>query len=72
MDDTRLIDMIVIVGESIIRRCLLETSYSYINKAKNNMERQEYYLKIKNRLMRSLVLSTFLYACESWTLTADI
>ena len=29
-------------------------------------------LKLKIRLMRSLVLSTFLYACESWTLTADI
>ena len=29
-------------------------------------------LKLKIRLMRSLVLSTFIYACESWTLTADI
>ena len=29
-------------------------------------------LKSKIRLMRSLVLSTFLYACESWTLTADL
>ena len=26
----------------------------------------------KIRLMRSLVLSIFLYACESWTLTADL
>lgn len=26
----------------------------------------------KIRLMRSLVMSIFLYACESWTLTADI
>ena len=26
----------------------------------------------KIRLMRSLVTSTFLYACESWTLTAEL
>ena len=29
-------------------------------------------LSIKIRLMRSLVLSVFLYACESWTLTAEL
>jgi len=29
-------------------------------------------LKSKVRLMRSLVLSIFLYACETWTLTADL
>ena len=29
-------------------------------------------LKSKIRLMRALVISTFLYACESWTLTADL
>ena len=29
-------------------------------------------LKLKIWLMRSLVLSTFLYACESWMLTANI
>ena len=29
-------------------------------------------LKSKIRLMRSLVLSIFLYACESWTLTKDL
>lgn len=28
-------------------------------------------LRSKIRLMRSLVISIFLYACESWTLTAD-
>ena len=28
-------------------------------------------LSSKIRLMRSLVMSIFLYACESWTLTAD-
>ena len=29
-------------------------------------------LSIKIRLMRSLVLSIFLYACKSWTLTAEL
>ena len=29
-------------------------------------------LASKVRLMRTLILSTFLYACESWTLTAEI
>ena len=30
------------------------------------------YLSPKIRLMRSLVTSIFLYACESWTLTAEL
>ena len=30
------------------------------------------YLSSKIRLMRSLVTSTFLYTCESWTLTAEL
>ena len=29
-------------------------------------------LPSKVKLMRTLILSTFLYACESWTLTAEI
>ena len=29
-------------------------------------------LKSKIRLMRALVMSVFLYACETWTLTADL
>ena len=29
-------------------------------------------LSSKKRLMRSLVTSIFLYACESWTLTAEL
>ena len=29
-------------------------------------------LSSKTRLMRSLVTSIFLYACESWTLTAEL
>ena len=28
--------------------------------------------KLKVRLMRSLVISNFLYACESWTLTSEL
>ena len=30
------------------------------------------WLASKAKLMRTLILSTFLYACESWTLTAEI
>ena len=30
------------------------------------------FLSSKIRLMRSLVTSIFLYACESWTLTAEL
>ena len=30
------------------------------------------YLSSKKQLMRSLVTSIFLYACESWTLTAEL
>ena len=29
-------------------------------------------IRSKIRLMRSLVMSIFLYACETWTITADI
>ena len=29
-------------------------------------------IRSKTRLMRSLVTSIFLYACESWTLTAEL
>ena len=29
-------------------------------------------LGLKVKLMRSLVISIFLYACESWTLTAEL
>ena len=29
-------------------------------------------LAFKDKLMRTLILSTFLYACENWTLTAEI
>ena len=36
------------------------------------MERQEHFSLFQDRLMRPLVKSTFLYACESWTLTADL
>ena len=36
------------------------------------MEGQEHLASSKVKLMRTLILSTFLYACESWTLTAEI
>ena len=36
------------------------------------MEEQEHSLASKVKLMRTLILSTFLYACESWFLTAEI
>ena len=36
------------------------------------MEGQEHLTCSKVKLLRKLVLSTFLYTCESWTLTAEI
>ena len=36
------------------------------------MEGQEISLASKVKLMRTLILSTLLYACESWALTAEI
>ena len=44
------------------------TENSSIDKAETSLDWQEYFSQI--RLMRSLVTSIFLYACESWTLTA--
>ncbi|KAK2153584.1 hypothetical protein NP493_2294g00000 [Ridgeia piscesae] len=40
-------------------------------KLKNIWNDRNIALSSNIRLMRSLVMSTFLYACESWTLTAD-
>ena len=37
-----------------------------------SLEWQEYFSQFKIWLMRSLVASIFLYACESWTLTAEL
>ena len=39
---------------------------------KNHLERQEYQNKHKIRLMRALVITIFMYACETWTLTAEL
>ena len=36
------------------------------------MEGQEYFSQLQDRLIHSLVTSIFLYACESWTLTAEL
>ena len=46
-----------------------EVCYSYISPIwrDNNIS-----LRSKVKLMRSLVISIFLYACESWTLTAEL
>ena len=54
----------------IIRRIAQATAI--LTKLKIIWKDKNITLKLKIRLMRSLVLSTFIYACESWTLTADI
>ena len=54
----------------IIRRIAQATAI--LTKLKIIWKDKNINLKLKIRLMRSLVLSIFLYACESWTLTADI
>ena len=49
------------------------TDNSSIDKAETSLEWQEYIsLSSKIRLLRSLVKSILLYACESWTLTAEL
>ena len=44
---------------------------SALDKVKTVWNDQSISLSSKIRLMRSLVTSIFLYACESWTLTAE-
>ena len=40
---------------------------------KTSLDRQEHYSQFQDRLMRVVPLqSIFLYACESWTLTAEL
>ena len=48
------------------------TSHCSSYKAEAHLERQQHSLRSKVKLMRSLVISIFLYACESWTLTAEL
>ena len=48
------------------------TDNSSIDKAETSLEWQRIYLCSKMRLMRSLVTSIFLYACEPWTLTVEL
>ena len=45
---------------------------SALTKLKTIWKDKNIALSSKIRLMRSLVLSIFLYACETWTLTADL
>ena len=42
-----------------------------IDKVEISLERQTNFCQFQGRMMRSLVKSIFLYACESWTLTAE-
>ena len=43
-----------------------------LTRLKPNLNDRSISLTSKIRLMRSLVTSIFLYACESWTLTAEL
>ena len=49
------------------------TSFKYLGSViTDESSRPEISLSSKIRLMRSLFTSIFLYACESWTLTAEL
>ena len=48
------------------------TSYCSSDKAKAIRRDNNTSLGFKVKLVRSLVISVFLYACESWTLTAEL
>ena len=49
------------------------TSFKYlVSVITDESSRPEISLSSKIRLMRSLFTSIFLYACESWTLTAEL
>ena len=48
------------------------SSNSSFVKPEEDLERPKHHSRSKIRLLRSLVISIFLYACESWTLTADL
>ena len=43
-----------------------------LTKLKTILKGKNIALSSKIRLMRSLVISIFLYACETWTLTAEL
>ena len=55
--------------EILSRIALTTTVLTWLKPVWNDMS---IYLSSKIRLMRSLVTSFFLYACESWTLTAEL
>ena len=48
------------------------TGHCSTNKAEATLERQQHTSWIKVKLMCSLNISIFLYACESWTLSAEL
>ena len=48
------------------------TNLSCNGKTKTNVEKQNIALKNKTRLMCAVVISILLYACETWTLTAEL
>ena len=48
------------------------TDNSSIDKVETSLEWQVYFSQFQIRLMPSLVTSILLYACESWTLTAEL
>ena len=55
-------------------RSVISVNYHYITVLCpfNLLRDKNISLASKVKLMRTLILSTFLYACESWTLTAEI
>ena len=48
------------------------TSHCSFYKAEANSERWQYIVRKEVKLVRSLVISSFLYASESWTFTAEL
>ena len=54
----------------ILSRIALTTAA--LTRLKSVWNDRSIFLSFKIRLMRSLVTSTFLYACKSWTLTAEL
>ena len=63
------------VGQiSLVSSCVNQDCPDYCcsDQTKSHLEQQEHRISSKIRLMRSLALSIFLYACETWTITEDI
>ena len=58
-------------GDGFRIRCLAQTTAA-LTRLKSVWNDRSISLSSKTRPMRSLVTSIFLYACESWTLTAEL